>query len=996
MPLVNFMQMIAKGWKRHKKHACNLLVMIRLILFVYALAICLQVSLASSPAPKGISPKWIWQKDKTGDAEVFLRRQWQQKVPVKSAILRITGDDQLAVHLNGNKIGSVRSWKKPLKLNLTKRIAQGHNVIAVSALNLGGLGGVVAILEIVEEGGLKRTLVTDEQWMVNKTNPDGWMTTNPDGKDWVAATIVGSHGVEPWGNILTSAGPAKKTAKRLIAAQREIGLKIHPGGFVVEKLFDVDVKTQGSWVSMAVDDQGRLYCGDQGDKGIFRLTLNGSKEPKIEKIPAEISGAQGLLWLDGTLYAGINKGTPENGMFRIIDGNGDGQLDKVELMRKVDAKSEHGNHAVVASPDGKSLFFVAGNNAPPPTPETSAVPPNYGEDQLLPILVDPRGHARTFTAPGGWIAQTDPSGKNYRLFSAGFRNQYDAAFNAHGELFTYDADMEWDLGAPWYRPTRIYHVTSGSEFGWRKGSGKFPEWFPDVLPPALDIGPGSPTGMVSGLGAKFPAKYQNAIYAFDWTYGTIYALHQHAEGASYRLEKEEFVTGAPLPLTDGVVSPDGNLYFAVGGRGTPSAVYRVKYIGKQSTSPAPAKPGKFAKLRALRKSLEAYHRKDSDAIKAVWPYIGHGDRFVRFAARIAIEHQPVESWIDRAADGPEANLCKLLAIARQGKPKHSEMVISNISKLWRQGLSANQMLAALRIANIAMVRLGDPAEATKKSFAELVSSKFPSADARLNREAAYSLIALQSPDALVKTVPLLSQEPLIRVNGPKIDKAMLERSSKYGAAVSDTLSSAHQTQQIWYAYLLRQVKDGWTKALRREYFQWFAKAQSFKGGNSFQGFIENTRQEALINAPKAERKALSDLSKKAVKPIPDGFSDARRINVGVLPGLKFNTDIIDAEAGEKVAIIFQNNDPAGMMHNLAIITPGSSQKVIAAAVNMGSSGMANNFIPEIPELLASTPQVGPGMKYTLYFEVPNKTGEYHFICTYPGHGLIMQGIFSVK
>jgi len=85
-----------------------------------------------------------------------------------------------------------------------------------------------------------------------------------------------------------------------------------------------------------------------------------------------------------------------------------------------------------------------------------------------------------------------------------------------------------------------------------------------------------------------------------------------------------------------------------------------------------------------------------------------------------------------------------------------------------------------------------------------------------------------------------------------------------------------------------------------------------------------------------------------------------------------------------------------MMHNLAIITPGSSQKVIAAAVNMGSSGMANNFIPEIPELLASTPQVGPGMKYTLYFEVPNKTGEYHFICTYPGHGLIMQGIFSVK
>ena len=968
----------------------------RLKLIAYTLAVCLQVPLASSPGPKGISPKWIWQKNKTSDAEVFLRRQWNQKDPVKSAILRITGDDQLTVYLNGMKIGSARNWKTPLKLNLTKRIIKGENVIAVTGLNLGGLGGVVAILEIVEKDDSKHTLVTDERWLVNQTTSEGWMTPNVDGKGWAAATIVGDHGMEPWGKILTSAWPPKKNTKRQTVAQREIELKIHPKGFIVEKLLDVDAKTQGSWVSMAVDNQGRLYCGDQGDKGVFRVTLNKSKAPTIEKIPAAISGAQGLLWMDATLYAGINKGTPGNGMFRIRDSDGDDQFDKVELMRQVDAKSEHGNHAVVAAPDGKSLFFVAGNNSPTPAPETSAVPLNYGEDQLLPILVDPRGHARTFNAPGGWIAQTDPSGKAFRLFSAGFRNQYDAAFNAHGELFTYDADMEWDLGSPWYRPTRIYHVTSGSEFGWRKGSGKFPEWFPDVLPPALDIGPGSPTGMVSGLGSKFPAKYQNAIYAFDWTYGTIYALHQHAEGASYRLEKEEFVTGAPLPLTDGVVSPDGNLYFAVGGRGTPSAVYRVRYAGKDSTDPAPAKPGKFAKLRSLRKSLENYHRKNPDAIKAVWPHLGHDDRFIRYAARIAIEHQPVESWIERTADEPEANLCKLLAIARQGRPKHAEMVISNISKLWRQGLSVSQMLAALRITNIAMVRLGDPTDATKKSFAELVSSKFPSADARLNREAAYSLIALGSPDALAKTVPLLSQEALASVNGPKIDKAMLERSSKYGTAVSDTLSSAHQTQQIWYAYLLRQVKEGWTKALRREYFRWFAKAQSFKGGNSFQGFIENTRQEALINAPEAERKALSDLSKKLVKPIPDGFSDARRINVGVLPGLKFNTDLIDAKAGEKLAIVFQNNDPAGMMHNLAIITPGSPQTVIEAAVNMGSSGMEKNFIPEIPELLASTPQVGPGMKYTLYFEVPNKIGEYHFICTYPGHGLMMQGIFSVK
>ena len=46
------------------------------------------------------------------------------------------------------------------------------------------------------------------------------------------------------------------------------------------------------------------------------------------------------------------------------------------------------------------------------------------------------------------------------------RNTYDFALNADGEMFVYDADMEWDMGSPWYRPTRVCHATSGSEFGW--------------------------------------------------------------------------------------------------------------------------------------------------------------------------------------------------------------------------------------------------------------------------------------------------------------------------------------------------------------------------------------------------------------------------------------------------------------------------------------------------------------------------------------------------
>src|SRR5262249_31323537 len=152
-----------------------------------------------------------------------------------------------------------------------------------------------------------------------------------------------------------------------------------------------------------------------------------------------------------------------------------GELDKVELLRKFDGGGgEHGPHAVLLSPDGKSLYVVNGNQTKLMQFDTSRVPPHWGEDHLLPRMPDGRGFMRGVLGPGGAIYRTDPDGKHWELVSVGFRNQYDAAFNRDGELFTFDADMEWDMNTPWYRPTRVCHVTSGSEFGWRNGAGKWP------------------------------------------------------------------------------------------------------------------------------------------------------------------------------------------------------------------------------------------------------------------------------------------------------------------------------------------------------------------------------------------------------------------------------------------------------------------------------------------------------------------------------------------
>ncbi len=236
--------------------------------------------------------------------------------------------------------------------------------------------------------------------------------------------------------------------------------------------------------------------------------------------------------------------------YRLRDTNGDDQYDRVDHLKEIRGGGEHGPHGLRLTPDGKSIVLVAGNHTLPPEGfQASRVPKNWGEDQLLPRQWDANGHARGILAPGGWIARTDPDGKTWEILSSGYRNSYDIAYNSEGELFAYDSDMEWDMGMPWYRPTRAVHATSGSEFGWRSGTGKWPTYYVDSLPPLVNIGPGSPVGVTFGYGAKFPSKYQKMLYLCDWTFGTIYGLHLEPSGSTYKAVKEEFLV-AHSPALD--------------------------------------------------------------------------------------------------------------------------------------------------------------------------------------------------------------------------------------------------------------------------------------------------------------------------------------------------------------------------------------------------------------------------------------------------------------
>ena len=640
-------------------------------------------------------------------------------------------------------------------------------------------------------------------------------------------------------------------------------------GFKVELLYTVPRETEGSWVSLTVDPKGRLITSDQDGK-LFRVTpppLGGkASETRIEPIPAKIGMAQGLLWAFDSLYVVVNgDGKTPNGLYRVRDTDGDDVLDKVERLLTLQGGGEHGPHGIVRAPDGKSLYVVAGNATTLPELAGSLVPRDWGEDNLLPRMPDGRGFMRDEKAPGGFVCRVDPDGKQCELVAMGFRNAYDLAFHRDGDLFTYDSDMEWDVNTPWYRPTRACDVVSGADFGYRGGSAKLPVYAFDSVPPVVNVGPGSPTGVAFGYGAKFPAKYQDALYLCDWSYGKLYAAHLKPDGASYTATLEEFITGAPLPLTDLVVNPqDGALYYAIGGRKTTSGLYRVTYDGPESTAPATPQADVFAAARAQRRALEAYHaRRDPDAVAKAWPYLSDPDRFLRYAARIAIEHQEVGAWRDRALaeTHPQAALEALLALVRVSAPdpQHRKAsdpaldpalqgrVLDALERLKWDALTYQQRLDLVRVYEVLFNRTGKPDAATSSRLIAQVDPLYPTNGKELNVELCNLLVYLGAPDVAAKSLDLLANAPT-------------------------------QEEQMDYARALRVLKTGWTPSLRKAYFSWFRNAAGFRGGASFEGFLKNIRSDAMAT--------LSDAEKVELKPLLDAPVQANAPPVAPRPKVK--------------------------------------------------------------------------------------------------------------
>ncbi len=99
-------------------------------------------------------------------------------------------------------------------------------------------------------------------------------------------------------------------------------------------------------------------------------------------------------------------------------------------------------------------------------------------------------------------------------------------------------------------------------------------------------------------------------------------------------------------------------------------------------------------------------------------------------------------------------------------------------------------------------------------------------------------------------------------------------------------------------------------------------------------------------------------------------------------------------AGRPVRLVLHN--PDAMQHNLLILTPGSLEAIGALADVMGAAGFAKNFVPADPRVLHSIRLLNPGESATLEFQAPTTPGDYPYVCTFPGHWRIMQGVMHVR
>jgi len=416
------------------------------------------------------------------------------------------------------------------------------------------------------------------------------------------------------GVAVLSAGPKGQAPNQAsLVTQTVAGVQFSTlPGFTIERVNPAD--KNDSYVVVTFDSQGRLVVSKEQDHPRILLDANNDGIYESEKVLSDkVRNCQGL-WFDGPTMWGscvlveaaaelaAKPPAPAQGgrggggggaggnrpaaIVKLQDTNGDDVMDTIETLGLAGSIQEHGPHAIRRRPDG-GIAVIVGNN------ETIA---DSALDLSSPVLKDKDAQFLPYFANFGQSAREgahsaifdwDPATKKFQVFSGGNRNSYDFAYNLSGEAFLFDSDMEWDIGLPWYREVRTAHQVLNGNYGYRNGSGKYPGYYIDSLPPTRDLGRGSPVGVEFYTSYAYPQEFFDNLFEADWSRGRLLYTALTPAGATYtaRADRAEFIHGEPFNITDIEVGPDGLMYFTTGGRNTTGGLWRLRYKGAGVATP---------------------------------------------------------------------------------------------------------------------------------------------------------------------------------------------------------------------------------------------------------------------------------------------------------------------------------------------------------------------------------------------------------------------------
>jgi putative heme-binding domain-containing protein len=819
-------------------------------------------------------PEWISRDDTAAGQIVLFRREFNAPTPLLKSVLLGACEGRMDVFVNGARVGEIASTTNATGFDVTGHLRPGANVLLLRAANPTGLAKAAVLLELNAD-------LARQTWISSDTNWSAALSETA----LTPAQSLGRVDADAKANPFTpdkalDAYNSWKLARAGTAATDPATFTLLPG-FKAELLRSA-MPEEGSWIALAFDPQGRLTLARE-KKGLLRFTLDSVGVAKVEVINDTLLECRGLLYAHGALYANANNSKT---LVRLRDTKGTGQFDELTELLKTEGGVGHGRNHLKLGPDGW-LWVAHGNNVHlPKNLSTNSPLRNFAHDRLIPCPWDAGMFDGDVLLPAGHILRMKPDGSEVQLWAGGLRNPLDIAFNEHGDLFTFDADMEWDVGCPWYVPNRVLHVVPGADYGWRRATARWPAWYPDTLPSVVDIGLASPTGVIFGHGAKFPEKYQRALFICDWAYGRILAVHLTPQGASYTGKSELFIGGRPMNVTDACIGPDGAMWFTTGGRGTQSGLYRISFR-EQITPPSRPTTEELDKMlvaqeaRTVRKVMETGAQDELRRRGAISnsKFPSYNEPFLKQAARYAFGKMPTDflrqvfvsdSFLANSESlGARLNLA--LTRLQSDTNVNKDELCNFLCGVSLRTAPEETQVSALRVLALTFIRLGPPDETQRQASLNWLEPLYPNASPRVNQMLVELLVYLRSPQVVAKTVPLLR-----------------------AATASEDL--------LHYPFYLRYAREGWTPDARRAVFDALDRAERLPGGRTYFSSIANVRKELLATLTQEERTALG----KATAP-----TVAARADLPAVPPPRFVKDWKLADLEPRLAQVSKGRSHEG-------------------------------------------------------------------------------------